>query len=236
MSVKLRPSAKGFTILELLIASSIFTLVLILITTGVLQFSRQYYKGVIASKTQDTARAIVDDVSRAIQLNTGQVSRLTINGNPVTPGNQVRGYCIGEVKRYSFVLNRQVTDSGTLQANQSRHALIADNTTGCSSNTPARQADTNAIPLGGTNARELLGQNMRLTKFSITQTSGDLYNITVRIIYGDNDLLCSPSGPQGCAPNANFPPNATDLTCKSSAGSQFCAVSELSTTVQKRVN
>lgn len=229
----MKSSASGYTIVELLIASSVFTMVLILITTGILQFSRQYYKGVISGKTQDTTRAIVDDVVRAVQLNPGDVMPLRNVGGPMLPSPV--GYCIGEVKRYSFYRNQQVTDNPPFQTNQGYHALITDNYTGCNANSPALNARTiNGLPASG---RELLGQNMRLVKFAIDGVD-DLYTITVRVVYGDNDLLCSPTSPAtgNCGPNASFPGLRDDLTCKTSAGAQFCAVSELSTTVQKRVN
>src|SRR4051812_8577751 len=89
----------GFTIIELLIATVIFALVLLVITTGVLQFTRQYYKGVISSHTQSAARAIADDVTRALQFGVGSVQPLTTNGT--SPAGQTYGYCIGQSKRYS---------------------------------------------------------------------------------------------------------------------------------------
>jgi type II secretory pathway pseudopilin PulG len=205
-----RPS--GFTVVELLIATSVFAAVLILITTGILQFTRQYYKGVVSSKTQNTARAIMDDVVRTIQFNGGDVYALTSGGT---------GYCIGESKRYSYSLNWQVTDGApNATLNQAKHGLIADNITGCNAGTSALNARSIANLSAATNQREMLGQNMRLAKLNISG-SGDLYNVTVKVIYGDNDLL------EGAAPNQK---------CRSTVGSQFCAVSELNTTVNKRVN
>jgi prepilin-type N-terminal cleavage/methylation domain-containing protein len=220
-------SSKGFTVIELLIASAIFALVLILITTGILQFSRQYYKGVLASKTQNTARTILNDITRAIQLNSGEVYTLQ-------PTGPARGFCIGEVKRYSYILDRKIVDSGTLGTRETRHALVTDDWSGCSASTNAVNASATSA-LGGNNARELLSQNMRLSNLSITGSQG-LYTVTVRVVYGDEDLLCSPSVPSSCAPNGAYPPGRTNIQCKSTVGSEFCAVSELSTTVQKRVN
>lgn len=221
-------SQRGFTIIELLIATVIFSMVLILITTGVLQFTRQYYKGVISSNTQNTARIIIDDISRAIQFNSSTVYPLAAN-------NGSQGYCIGKSKRYSFARNYQVTDATppVTAPYQANHGLVSDNTNGCSSTTQALPVRS-LTSLPGLNPRELLGENMRLANLSIVG-SGDLYTVTVRVVYGDIDLLCSPTGPGGCGPSGGFV-NNTDLTCKSTTGSQFCAVSELTTTVKKRVN
>ncbi len=45
-----------------------------------------------------------------------------------------------------------------------------------------------------------------------------LYEITIRVVYGDDDLL-----------------NSDHNLCVGGAGSQFCSISELSTVVQKRL-
>lgn len=66
------------------------------------------------------------------------------------------------------------------------------------------------------NAKELLGPNMRITELVINQV-GDNYTINLSIAYGDDDLLDA------------------DKKCKTGAGSQFCATSTLSTTVQRRI-
>lgn len=225
-----RSKQAGFTIIELLIATVVFSVILLIVTVSVIQFSKQYYKGIIAGSTQGAARTLIDDVSRAIQFNSGGISQLTSGGS---------GWCIGTDKRYSYALNRQVIDTGAVAAShQGVHGLVSDTVSGCSTATPALGVAALGGNLTTPNARELLGQHMRLAKFDITG-SADLYTITVRIIYGDDDLLCSPSTAGDCAdPNSKAGVNAgkSDLMCRSTAGSQYCAVSELSTTVTKRVN
>lgn len=229
MHLTKRFQARGFTVIELMVATLIFTVIMIVLTTGILQFSREYYKGVISSQTQSVTRSIVDEVVRSIQYNSGEVSELTSNSAAAPGRTTVYGYCLGGTKRFSFSLNRQIKDSGALGTNQARHGLISDTTTGCNANTrawnPANAPTSLAAPVPtqaapSANARELLGEHMRVAKFEITPGANGLYTVTVKVIYGDNDLL-------------------TDLTsnamCRTTIGSQFCAVSELTTTVQKRV-
>src|SRR5215813_11934354 len=67
--------AGGFTILELLIASGVFAVILLVVAVGVIRFSNDYYRGVTASKTQSAARAIMLRVSQSIEF-----------GKTVTPG------------------------------------------------------------------------------------------------------------------------------------------------------
>jgi hypothetical protein len=95
---------------------------------------------------------------------------------------------------------------------------------------------------------------MRLIKFGVTNVTGDatgtLWNVTVGVVYGDNDLLCdanvTPStASHGCA--AKAPAFTADsqvmstvtaghtLSCKSATGSQFCSVVVLNTVVKKRL-
>lgn len=242
MSHKSTRTDRGFTIIELLIATMVFSLILIVITAGVLRFTRQYYKGVISNQTQNTTRAIIDDVARAVQFNSGSVQKLTSNSMPAPPLSTY-GYCIGDSKRYSFVLNRQVTSSSpSALEHQSKYGLVSDNTTGCTTSTLALRTDITSGNLvdPGTNVRELLGEHMRLNKFSIASTglpSDGVYTIVVKVIYGDDELLCSPNVAGECDPGTTtLSADRSDLTCRSSSGAQFCAVSELTTTVKKRVN
>jgi prepilin-type N-terminal cleavage/methylation domain-containing protein len=203
----------GFTIIELMIATVVFSLILLIVTACILQFSKQYYKGIIASSTQNTARSLMDDVVRSIQFDTGAVYPLTGGGNS--------GYCIGETKRYSYKLFQQVTDNKPFAPHQGFHGLVSDTTsTDCKGSAALPVAGLPAA-LTTTNARELLGQHMRLSRFDIAG-SNNLYTVTIRVVYGDDDLLTNPTNP------------ATN--CKSTVGSQFCAVSQLTTTVKKRVN
>lgn len=225
----------GFTIIELLIATLVFAVVLIIITSGIIQFSKQYYKGVISTNTQVAARSLIEDISRSIQYNGGY------NQLPSNPPNTSKGYCVGSDRRYSYLLNQQITNTSPLGANQSNHALISDTiATPCSTSvTPVNVATIPVTFTTLTTPRELIPPHTRLSKFSITQDlKGNLYAITVKLIYGDNDLLCSPAAGDCNAPGTSSSvfSNPADLSCKASAGSQFCAVSELSTTINQRVN
>ena len=226
----------GFTIIELLIATAVFSVIILVVTAAVLQFSRQYYKGIIASSTQGAARTLVDDISRSIQFNGGTVNPIPDNINPT-------GLCVGTDKRYSYALNQQVTDAGSSLPNQGYHGLVSDDVTGCGTDTVPLDVKSlpAKLPTTLSNARELLGQHMRVSKFSVTggNSTNNLYTISVRIVYGDNDLLCSQSAGDCNTPapsSAAVLNTATDLSCRSTVGSQFCAVSELTTTVRKRVN
>jgi len=209
--------AAGFTILELMIASSVFAVILLVIAVGVINFTNSYYKGIISSETQSVAQTIMADISQSIEF--GEPGNLNLsNGN-------VSGVCIDNTL-YAYVVGQQVTDSSPNGSqNQGYHGLVAGNI-GCSSLstlTPylgsGSQGNSGSLPPG---ARELLSQYMRLGVLSVTPDAGGLYTIQVRVLYGDDDLF-------------NQTTNWATALCSGGPGSQFCAVSNLTTTVEKRL-
>lgn len=211
---------KGFTIIELMIASALFAVILLLISIGLLQIGRTYYKGLTSSYTQEVTRNIIEDISESIQLSGEDVS------TSITPNGSSSGFCVGP-RRYSYQRGqlRDNTPPGV------RHAFVVDVLERCNTNTQAQNLN------GGLsqNSRELMGEKMRISNFSITNQGSGFYQITVRVIFGDDDLLCS-EALNDCGGTAMTNLNATDLTCRSSdRGGQFCSMSELTTTVQRRI-
>lgn len=195
----------GFTLIELMIAGTVFSVILIIVSTGIIQVSKSFYKGVTMAKTQEVSRTILDDVSRAIQYNNGAVEQIRDNDN-----GAVSGYCIGD-RRYSYSLFTKHTDTN--------HVLMVDQVSACNGDSQA-QVINGGSPLG----KELMAANMRLLKLEITPTPGvaGLWSVKVKVAHGEDDMLVDPS-------DANTQCNAA------LGGSQFCAVSELSTTVSKRL-
>lgn len=205
-------NTRGFTLIELMIAITIFSVLLLTAGTTVTQISRLYYKGVIISRTQNASRSIIDDISQTFQFSNGQV--VTAND-----GGQVNSICIGQV-RFTYILNKQVSAT-------SPHALWRDkidSAGSCGANMPDLSSQN---PGGGADGKELLETGMRLKTFSVSQPGADplddVYDINVAIIYGDDDLIefSSPSTPENCKGGVT--------------GSQWCALSALNTQIYSRV-
>ncbi len=92
---------------------------------------------------------------------------------------------------------------------------------------------------------------MRVSKLTIQDSTTDstlatgVYRVNVRVIYGDDDLLCRQVGNFGGSGADCFNDipmtaaeisSANDLQCKNiRSGTQFCAASELSTIVERRL-
>ena len=207
----------GFTIVELLIATAVFSMVLILITVGVMSFTRSYYKGVNQSNTQAAARTVLEDIAQAIQFSGDVVTAPVPQSATGTP--QSSGICVGS-RRYSYLPGWQVTDGGANAAlNRNAHALVMDTPGNCAG-LPAQDLTASLAP----GSVEMIPANMRLSKLKVERVGGatDVWQVTVRIVYGDNDLLSNPTG--------------DNATCNASiSGSQYCAQSELTTTVKKRI-
>jgi prepilin-type N-terminal cleavage/methylation domain-containing protein len=227
----LNKKQRGFTIVELLIATLVFSVVLLVITVGILQIARVYYKGVTESNTQNTARTIIDTISQSIQFSGGAVSQApgsvtTANPTGVTPGAS-NAICVGN-QQFSYTLGYQVDDSPSSAKHQTYHALVQTSATGtpCSSTSGAQDVRLQVVT-----GRELISPHMRIADLVVAKIAGtSSYSIRVKVVYGDDDLLVSPST---AGPTA---PTKPDIACKpTQKGTQFCAVSELSTVVQKRV-
>jgi len=194
----MRHNRKGFTIIELMIATVVFSLILLVIMGAIIQFGRIYYKGVIQSRTQERARAISEDIAKHIQFG----KTVTLPSAPDPDG--ISYFCAGG-RGYTFDL-RQLREGND-------HGLV---TTG--SCAPYAQMSVQTLAPGTT---EMLGERMQLVKLELDDQPGDRYDLTVRVVYGENGDF-----------EGDDPANA----CKSILfGGQFCAVSELRTTVTKRL-
>jgi hypothetical protein len=192
-----------------MIATMVFSVVLLLVSTGILQIARVYYKGVTEANTQNTARNIIDTISQAIQFSGGEV--IGTAGSPAPSTDYA--FCVGS-QQFTYRLGWQVESAGGNPAdNQIRHVLVQRSAADC---TPQDLAS------GSVDGRDLMNEHMRLSNLVVSNIGPNLYKVEVRVLYGDNDLLNNPTGP--------------DATCKSErAGTQFCATAQLSTIVVKRV-
>lgn len=198
---------QGFTIVELMIATVIFSMVLLICGYAIIHVGRMYYKGMITNRTQDVARKVIDDVVSTIQFGTGDPSAFVRH---VTDGSR-EAYCFGGV-RYTFDRTLSLGNAG----NQLRHVLWKD-----------RVGTGECVPVDLTLATpsntgvEMLGENMRLPEFTVSSTDHIVWSVRIRVSYGDSPELFE---------DANY------QVCKgTNAGGQFCAVSEFNTTTTRRV-
>lgn len=228
MKYKKISDSTGFTILELIIATTVFGLMLLVATTGMIQIGRAYYKGTIVAKTQEGTRGVVEDITKTIQFG-GNVSIVTDQTPPIVLASGLSSHatCIGN-QRYTYVVGQRIDPKTS-----AKHALWFDVKKEGALCSPVDLDNANPSYSGGANGgtvdttktsvqRELLSKGMRLAKFSIVDQGTSGATVTVKVIYGEDDLLLDKTDP-----NANC--------VSSSIGGQFCAFSELTTFVTKRL-
>ena len=255
MADKKDSHASGFTIIELLIASAIFTVVMLIVTVAVIFVSQTYIRGEISSQVQDTARNILTAIANNIEFTVSSptVIQLTsdLPNEPYTNTDEFY-FCIGS-NVYTYTLDRELLPNSTsLSGEYSKYALVESNESGGS-----------CIPstaIGGSQqGRELLSAHERLGQLAVQRLSTATYSISVTVAYGDNYVLNDNSGgsstslPQSlnnsCSLVAwNKAPYAYDnynnpqcsnhhYHCVNQLfGNTFCAISALTTTVTSRIN
>lgn len=212
----------GFTIIEVMIATSIFSVILLVAIAGFSGIGNLFYKGVAITQTQSIASQTMSDLKTNIQLAS---SVTTPSGNP-----NYGYYCAGNA-RYTYQLFRPltssaeaITTSNILTSATGNYGLIKDTlpgASGCASpcygsaNSPAGCAKFNK-------PQEVLAENMRLIEFNITNNSSldsQLYTVNVNIAYGPDEDF----------DNVNDPDT---MVCKGGLSEQrFCAVIRLSSSV-----
>ncbi len=196
----------GFTIVELMVATLVFSVILTVITVGVMSFTNRYYKGANVSTTQNAAQSILDTITQAIQFGSAIVQ-------PTSPTSNY--FCAGG---YAFTY-----DKGILYTGSQTGLYMAPMGSTCAATT--------------TGGKQLLGSNMRITNLTVSNavSGSHLYSVSITVVFGANDLLCSPSqGNCNGSSMTTFWP-VSDVQCKRTTGSQFCAVSTLTTTVEQRI-
>lgn len=226
---------KGFTMVEFMISMAVFSLILIVILAAVAQVSKLYSKGITTTRTQQTARSLIDTIAQQIQYG---------EAVPSFAGGSTAGF-IGDTdgksgamcvsgKRLSFVINRQV-DTGSVNTllNTQKHALWYDPSPSGAC-TSVAGLDTNPSPSAA--GSELLPEGMRLLYLEITPVQNtvpvaSIWKVKLKVGFGGQDLYednIDPTREQKVIP--------INSVCKGAqTGTQFCAVSQLETLVQRRV-
>lgn len=224
---------QGFTIVELMIALSVLSTLLLMSTVLLMNIGAMYNKGVHMASIQNTGRNIVQDVSAALEFSNQQpvynpgypaaYTNYTVSGKIVPEYS----FCL-DTKRYTYILNQQVVTSPdyTLTPPQTYHAMWVDTMKSNASCIPMNLTQsTPQNPPGGLadstgDGRELIPAKSRLSAFSAQESpaGSGIYDISVIMAYGDNDLL-----------------NAGGTRCNGSKGQEYCATTNLSTVVTRRL-
>jgi prepilin-type N-terminal cleavage/methylation domain-containing protein len=214
---------KGFTIVELSIASAVFSVVLLVALTAFLQIGRIYYKGISVTQTQETASQILNDISGNLETAT-TVSSVQNRGS-------WQYFCIGDV-RYTYYIGSAVdsTNIASELSDGNQIGFIRDALPHgggiCPAPCPTNSCGPNEVTWTAPdhNPTEMLSNKMRIEYLNFSQpdpiNSANLYNIQIVVFYGDSDLE-----------QFDTPGDPRTATCKQQIGSQFCAIANYSTSL-----
>ena len=166
---------RGFTITELMIATSILSILLLIGAAAFSNLGSTYYKGYTITQTQEVAKQIINEVSSNIRLSS------TVQG-PLTSGASDY-YCIG-AHRYTYMQYNSVDSS---QESLTNFGLREDQPNGCAD----PLADDSQAPLTLNGSTELLPTNTRLLNFKIAPVAGvdGTYSIILTVAAGADSAL-----------------------------------------------
>jgi len=202
----------GFTIIELMISTAVFSLILLVAIVAIISTTDTFVKGNIQSQTQDSARNVLTAITQDIQFNkAGSVSGSYADNQGY--------YCIGN-DVYVYQTNEEINASSTPPV---YHALLVVPGS-CPTSLSTAPGTTymgylNSHTGGGSSTHELLSQDLSLGQLSITEVNGTSYEVSLTVAYG-NDVITT-TDPDSCPAQ--------------SLGGQLCAVSTLTTTVTPRI-
>jgi prepilin-type N-terminal cleavage/methylation domain-containing protein len=215
---------QGFTIIELLVATTIFSIVLMVILASFLQVGRMFYKGISINNTNESARSLVDSITNDIKLAQSSTTPITFT----SAGTTAYYLCIGS-HRYVYISDNHKINSDDINAPdpQAPHGVIRSvMASGCQ-----------APSVKGNDAEQLLGPNMQLNN------SSDLMGCDVGtgfctihahvVFYGiDSSVFVSSAhpDPDGSQVDADNAYKDQDARCSGNLlSTQLCAVTDIIT-------
>lgn len=202
---------KGYTIIELLIASLVFTTILLLCLEGITRLGKLYVKNISTSRTNQFIKSLSDEVTNQIKFGASKPEIISTNTD-----NSYR-FCISN-KAYKIVFNTR------------NDSVLRKVSNGCSS---IEFSDSNFFV---TNSENLGPPGMRVLDFSINQPDpgNSLWFMNIKVALGDNDLLIDSDGNElnDTTPYEKY----KEARCRSGiSGGEFCSVLGISSSAMRRL-
>jgi prepilin-type N-terminal cleavage/methylation domain-containing protein len=182
-------SQKGFTIIELMIASMVFSVLIIMVSAVTLGVAKQYQKATYTAQLNDSSRNVHQTLSQTIGYG-GEYDKLeNLNG--------YYGFCSGKTR----IFYKPSTSSSI---NSGLYKDILDDTEDCSTSIP------NAVDFGVEN---LLPKNGFVTNLSIDSIgSGNTYNVSTTFKVGTADMFVDSDIAKNCLPTLKGGDFCTEVT------------------------
>lgn len=159
---------RGFTIVELMIAVSIFAIAITLVLAGVIFIARQYQQASNRVAMEDATRNLHQQIIQSVQF--GKII-IPDAGKGLFTNSGYRATCVGN---YMYIYGEaKIVDQSSYEGKE-EGLYIKDNTTGCA------QADISKV-----NARNLLPPGAKVVEFSVS----DQGEINTTVANSPPDLL-----------------------------------------------
>lgn len=170
---------KGFTIVELMIAIAVFSVIMLLVTIGIIQIARNYQQAATRVKLEDASREIHYQIGQSIQFAGADVQSYA-PGQLTGVASAYTIVCVG-TQRYLW------KDANTTTAGQV--GLYIDTIAGPNAcGTAAFNAASAQVPLPN---------NSRVVTFSV-ESSNAISAISTRFVVGDRDMFVGDDFANAC--------------------------------------
>lgn len=198
---------KGFTIIELMIAISILSVIMLISSTAIIFIARQYQNGVTRTTLQSASRQLHQKFTDSIKFSGGEIIQTDSDGYSVI--------CVGD-SRYYF--KTPLTGSITTTTGMS-NLFFDKNSSGFSSSTCG-------AGLNESSSAKLLPNNSRVAQALLACDTPSPKSCTLKttFISGDDDLF-----------NVSTSTDIDTLSCKAGIGNQWCSIVNLRSTVNSKI-
>ncbi len=203
----------GFTIVELMIATGVFSAAVLFITMGVIFIGRQFQQASTRVKLEDASREIHQQVGQSVQFSAGNPVNSSASGGWVST-------CIG-AQRYTYAATAAQSNPTYTASDFDglKRGLYVDTIT-----PTIGTCSILANPDSTASASNLLPASTTVVKFYYDTGTNTL---STKFISSDSDLL----NLSGTAISSD------SMQCKGGVtGKEFCAVVQLNSTATRRVN
>jgi len=199
---------KGFTIIELMIASLVFTSLLLLCLEGITRVAKVYVKNSSISRTNEFVRTLSEDISQQIKFG---ASNPRFNGTSPT----IKYLCSGGYA-YQITLNTPNRPIKRIEKSS------CDN------------FDNPVITIYSDSSEIKTPDQLRVLKFDISEPSSAIWKVNIKVSLGEPDLLRDSESLKPLTDSTAVFSNGQCIP--NLAGSEYCAVIELTTFSTRRLN
>ena len=224
-----KQQSHGFTLIELMLAMTFLSFILVFMALTLTQMLRTYDKGLTVKQINQAGRTVIDDIARSMRgEQTGRIVATT-----ATDGR----LCIGDIMYIWNPVYKGAKTSATPNQNPDQYKF----TSPAVPITMARLKLTNptsdcAVPVGAINQNQdnytLLGDRARVTWADATP-SADGRLIKLTLVLGTYDITEQTNIRNSAYTNVFNTPTLVsgDAACKGGTDGNYCAFSEFSTIV-----